>query len=150
MFKEFKKVILRGNVMDIVVGIIIGVAFITVVSSLVSDLIFPPLSLLFGGLDFDNMFLILSNGTPAGPYATLTEAQTAGAITLNYGSFIATVVSFAIIAFITFLMARDVSRKRKKKEKASAEMTTKECPYCFSTVPIKAVRCAHCTSELKS
>ncbi len=150
MFKGFKKVILRGNVMDIVVGIIIGVAFVTVVSSLVSDLIFPPLSLLFGGLDFDSMFLVLSNGIPAGPYDTLTEAQTAGAITLNYGSFIATVISFAIIAFITFLMARDVNRKRKKKEKTLAELTTKECPYCLSMVPIKAVRCAHCTSELKS
>lgn len=148
MFKEFKEFALRGNVIDMAVGIIIGGAFGTIVKSLVNDVIMPPIGLLLGGVDFANLFALLKAGSPAGPYAALAEAQEAGAVTINYGLFLNNVVSFLIVALVMFLLIRGMNRIAKEKEAPPAEPTTKECPHCLSTVPIKATRCAHCTSEL--
>jgi large conductance mechanosensitive channel len=149
MLKEFKEFVLRGNVLDMAVGIIIGAAFGTIVASLVNDVIMPPIGLLLGGVDFANLFILLKAGSPAAPYASLAEAQAAGAVTINYGVFINSVVSFLIVAFVVFLLIRTINRLRREEEEAPPEEpTTKECPYCLSTIPIKATRCAHCTSEL--
>jgi large conductance mechanosensitive channel len=148
MLKEFKEFVLRGNVMDMAVGIIIGAAFGTIVASLVSDIIMPPIGLLLGGVDFSNLFILLKAGSPAAPYASLADAQAAGAVTINYGVFINAVVSFLIVAFVIFLLIRSINRLRWEEEAPPAEPTTKECPFCLSTIPIKATRCAHCTSEL--
>ncbi len=145
--KEFKEFALRGNVIDMAVGIIIGAAFGTIVKSLVDDVIMPPIGLALGGVDFANFFALLKAGSPAGPYASLADAQAAGAVTVNYGAFINNVVSFLIVAFVMFLLIRGINRLQREEE-APAEPTTKECPYCLSTIPIKATRCAHCTSEL--
>jgi large conductance mechanosensitive channel len=148
MLKEFKEFALRGNVVDMAVGIIIGAAFGTIVKSLVDDVIMPPIGLLLGGLDFANFFILLKAGSPPGPYASLAEAQEAGAVTVNYGVFTNAVVSFLIIAFVVFLIVRSINRMRREEEAPPAEPTTKECPYCLSTIPIGATRCAYCTSEL--
>jgi len=148
MLKEFKEFAMRGNVVDMAVGIIIGAAFGTIVSSLVSEIIMPPIGLLLGRVNFTNLFLVLKEGAITGPYTALTEAQEAGAVTLNYGLFINTVVSFIIIAFTAFLLIRTMNSLIHKEEVKSAEPTNKECPFCFSTIPIKATRCPHCTSEL--
>lgn len=148
MLKEFKEFALRGNVVDMAVGIIIGAAFGAIVTSLVNDVIMPPIGLLLGGVDFTNIYLLLRPGDPAAPYASLAEAQAAGAVTINYGAFLNTVISFLIVAFVVFLLVRAVNRLRREEEAPPAEPTTKECPYCLSTVPIKATRCAYCTSEL--
>jgi large conductance mechanosensitive channel len=148
MLKEFKEFVLRGNVLDMAVGIIIGAAFGTIVASLVNDVIMPPIGLLLGGVDFANLFILLKAGSPAAPYASLAEAQAAGAVTINYGVFINSVVSFLIVAFVVFLLIRTINRLRREEEAPPEEPTTKECPYCLSTIPIKATRCAHCTSEL--
>ena len=148
MLKEFKEFTLRGNVVDMAVGIIIGAAFGTIVKSLVDDIIMPPIGLLLGGVDFSNLFILLKAGSPAAPYASLADAQAAGAVTINYGLFINAVVSFLIVAFVIFLLIRNINRLRREEEAPPAEPTTKECPYCLSTIPIKATRCAHCTSEL--
>jgi large conductance mechanosensitive channel len=148
MLKEFKEFALRGNVIDMAVGIIIGAAFGTIVKSLVDDVIMPPIGLLLGGVDFSNLFALLKAGSPAGPYASLADAQAAGAVTINYGLLINNVVSFLIVAFVMFLLIRGMNRMQREEEAPPAEPTTKECPYCFSTIPIKATRCAHCTSEL--
>lgn len=151
MFKEFKEFAMRGNVVDMAVGIIIGAAFGTIIKSLVSDIIMPPIGLLLGNVDFSDLFLVLKQGaTDAGPYATLVDAQTAGAVTLNYGVFINTIISFLIIAFAVFLLIRNINRLKKKEEETKAEPVVKECPYCLSTIAIKATRCAYCTAELKS
>ncbi len=149
MFKEFKEFALRGSVLDMAVGIIIGAAFGTVVSSLVSDILMPPIGLLLGHVDFGNLFVVLAHGTTPAPYASLAAAQQAGAVTLNYGQFINKIISLLIVAFALFLVIRSMNRLTKKAEAAPAEPTTKECPHCFTTIPIKAVRCPHCTSELK-
>lgn len=148
MLKEFKEFILRGNVVDMAVGIIIGAAFGTIVTSLVNDVIMPPIGLLLGGVDFTNLFILLKAGSPAAPYASLADAQAAGAVTINYGLFINAVVSFLIVALVMFLLIRSINRLRREEEAPPAEPTTKECPYCLSSIPIKATRCAHCTSEL--
>jgi large conductance mechanosensitive channel len=148
MLKEFKEFALRGNVVDMAVGIIVGAAFGTIVKSLVDDVIMPPIGLLLGGVDFTSFFALLKAGSPAGPYASLADAQAAGAVTINYGVFINGVISFLIVAFVMFLLIRSVNQLQKEEEAPSAEPTTKECPYCLSTIPIKATRCAHCTSEL--
>jgi large conductance mechanosensitive channel len=148
MLKEFKEFILRGNVLDMAVGIIIGAAFGTIVTSLVNDVIMPPIGLLLGGVDFANLFVLLKAGSPAAPYASLADAQAAGAVTINYGVFINAVISFLIVAFVIFLLIRSINRLRREEEAPPPEPTTKECPYCLSTIPIKATRCAHCTSEL--
>ena len=148
MLKEFKEFALRGNVIDMAVGIIVGAAFGTIVKSLVDDVIMPPVGLLLGGVDFTNFFILLKAGSPPGPYASLADAQATGAVTINYGVFVNNVISFLIVAIVMFLLIRSINRLQREKETPPAEPTTKECPYCLSTVPIKATRCAHCTSEL--
>ncbi len=150
MGKDFKEFILRGNVVDLAVGVIIGAAFGTIVSSLVSDVIMPPIGLVLGNVDFSNLFLVMKEGgKAAGPYASLADAQAAGAVTLNYGLFITKVVSFLIVAFVVFLMVRAVAKVRRKEE-VPAPVTTKACPYCTTNIPLKATRCPNCTSELKA
>jgi large conductance mechanosensitive channel len=148
MLKEFKEFVLRGNVVDMAVGIIIGAAFGTIVASLVGDIIMPPIGLLLGGVDFANFFILLKVGSPAAPYASLADAQAAGAVTINYGVFINAVVSFLVVALVMFLLIRSINRLKREEEAPLAEPTTKECPFCLSTIPIKATRCAYCTSEL--
>ena len=148
MVKEFKEFAVRGNVVDMAVGIIIGAAFGTIVKSLVSDVIMPPIGLLLGNVDFSNLFIIIKQGTASGPFLTIAEAQKAGAVTLNYGVFINTIISFLIVAFAVFILVRGINKMKREEEPPPAEPTTKECTYCFSTIPIKATRCAFCTSEL--
>ena len=148
MLKDFKAFVLRGNVMDLAVGVILGAAFGTIVKSLVNDVIMPPIGLLLGGVDFSNLYLLLKAGSPTPPYASLADAQAAGAVTVNYGIFINAIVSFLIVAFVIFLLVRSINRMTQKEEAAPAEPSTKECPYCLSTIPIKAIRCAQCTSDL--
>lgn len=150
MFKEFKEFAMRGNVVDMAVGIIIGAAFGTIVKSMVEDVIMPPIGLLLGSVDFSNLFLTLKDGTTAGPYMTLAQAQAASAVTINYGVFANTVISFVIVAFCVFLLIRGMNQLKRLEEQPAADPTTKECPYCFSTISIKATRCANCTSELPS
>jgi large conductance mechanosensitive channel len=150
MFKEFKEFAIRGNVVDMAVGIIVGAAFGTIVKSLVSDIIMPPIGLLLGSVDFSNLFIVLKHGAQIGPYTTLAEASGAGAVTLNYGVFADTIISFLIVAFAVFLLVRAVNRLKRQEAAPPAVPTTKECPFCLSVVPLKAVRCPHCTSELKA
>jgi large conductance mechanosensitive channel len=146
MLKEFKEFIMRGNVIDMAVGIIIGAAFGTIIKSLVDDVIMPPIGLLLGKVDFSNLFLVIREGKVAGAFETLAAAKAAGAVTINYGLFINTIISFLIVASAVFMLIRSVN---KLKREAPPEVTTKECPYCLSAIPIKATRCAHCTSEIK-
>jgi large conductance mechanosensitive channel len=151
MLKEFKEFAMRGNVVDMAVGIIIGAAFGTIVTSLVADVLMPPIGLLLGNIDFANLFIVLKEGTKAsGPYVSLAAAKAAGAVTINYGLFINTVISFLIVAFAVFLLIRSINRLKRQGEAPPAVPATKECPYCISMVPIKATRCSHCTSELKA
>jgi large conductance mechanosensitive channel len=147
MFKEFKEFAMRGNVVDMAVGIVIGVAFGGIVNSFVADVIMPPIGLVLGSVDFSSLFLVLKEGKVAGPYESLAIAKAAGAVTLNYGVFFNTIISFLIITLAVFLLIRNINRM-KKKEEAPAPVT-KECPYCLLAIPVKAVRCPHCTSELK-
>jgi large conductance mechanosensitive channel len=148
MFKDFKEFVMRGNVVDMAVGIIIGVAFGAVVKSLVADVIMPPIGLLLGNVDFSNLFITLKAGKVAGPYLSLASAKSAGAVTLNFGVFINTVVSFVIVAFSVFILVRGINRMRREKEEPPPIPDTKACPYCLSEIPLKASRCPHCTSEL--
>lgn len=148
MLNEFKKFAMRGNVVDMAVGIIIGAAFGNIVKSLVSDIIMPPIGLLLGNVDFSDLFITLKSAPTDGTFATVAEAQKAGAITLNYGLFINTVISFVIVAFTVFLLIRGLNRLKRQEETPPAEPTTKECPLCYSTISIKATRCPNCTSEL--
>lgn len=148
MWKEFKEFAMRGNVIDMAVGIIIGAAFGTIVKSLVSDIIMPPIGLLLGNVDFSNLFLTIKEGAIAGPYATVDAAQKAGAVTLNYGVFINTVISFLIVAFSIFIIIKSLNKMKKKQEEAPAQPTTKDCPYCFEKISVSAKRCPHCTSQL--
>jgi len=150
MFKEFKEFAMRGNVVDMAVGIIIGAAFGTIVKSLVDDIIMPPIGLLLGNVDFSNLFIVLKDAAAGGTFASLADAQKAGAVTLNYGMFINTVISFLIVAFAVFLLIRGLNKLKREEEAPPEEPTTKECPRCLSTIPIKATRCAHCTSELEA
>lgn len=143
MLKEFKEFIMRGNVLDLAIAVVIGGAFGKIVTSFVNDIIMPPIGLLLGNVDFANLFINMS-GTP---YKSLAEAQEAGAPTLNYGLFLNTVIDFVIVAFVIFLVVRTANRLQKSKE-APAEPTTKDCPFCLSSIPIKATRCPHCTSQL--
>lgn len=146
MFKEFKAFLMRGNVLDLAIGIIIGGAFGTIVKSLVDDVLMPPIGLALGNVDFANLFLLLQPGTKAAPpYTTLAEANAAGAVTINYGQFINNVVAFIIIAFAVFLIVRAANRL--KPQEAAA--TTKDCPYCRMAIPTEATRCPHCTTELR-
>jgi large conductance mechanosensitive channel len=149
MFKEFKEFAMKGSMVDMAVGIIIGAAFGTIISSLVADIIMPPIGLLLGNVDFANLFVLLKEGKVPGPYGSLAIAKAAGAVTLNYGVFINTIVSFLIVAFSVFLIVRNINKLRRQEEASPTVPTTKECPYCLSVIPIKAVKCGHCTSELK-
>ena len=145
MFKEFKEFIMRGNVMDLAIGIVIGAAFGKIVTSFVSDILMPPIGLALGKVDFSNLYINLS-GTH---YDTLKAAKDAGAVTINYGLFLGVVIDFIIVAFAIFLVIRMVNRMRRKKE-GEPEATTKECTFCLSSIPINAIKCAHCTSDLKT
>ncbi|MGB8993458.1 MAG: large-conductance mechanosensitive channel protein MscL [Desulfobaccales bacterium] len=147
MFKDFKEFAMRGNVVDMAVGIIIGAAFGTVIKSLVADVLMPPIGLLLGDVDFTNLFITLKAGKMAGPYASLAAARAAGAVTLNLGVFINTVVSFVIVAYAVFLVVRGVNRLHREQE-APAAPDTRECPYCLSAIPLRATRCPNCTSAL--
>lgn len=148
MLKEFKEFAMRGNVVDMAVGIVIGAAFGAIVKSLVDDILMPVLGLFLGDVDFINLFVVLREGGVPGPYGTLALAQEAGAVTLNYGLFINTIVSFLIVAFAIFLLIRGINRMKQEEQAPPAEPTTKVCPYCFSEIAIKATRCPNCTSEL--
>lgn len=150
MLKEFREFAMRGNVVDMAVGIIIGGAFGTIVKSMVDDVLMPPIGLLLGGVDFSNFFIVLHAGKVVGPYASLAAAKAAGAVTLNYGMFLNTVISFLIVAFAVFMLIRTINRLRRQQETAPAAPTTKDCPYCASSISIKASRCPHCTSQLSA
>ncbi len=148
MLKEFKEFAMRGNVVDMAVGIIIGGAFGTIVKSLVSDVLMPPIGLLLGGVDFSDLFITLKDGATAGPYLTLAMAQKAGAVTLSYGLFMNSVISFLIVAFAVFLLIKALNKLKREEEAPEEAPTTKECAYCCSTIAIQATRCPNCTSEL--
>jgi large conductance mechanosensitive channel len=148
MLKEFKAFAMRGNVLDLAVGIIIGGAFGTIVKSLVDDVIMPPIGLALGNVDFTNLFVLLKEGAKApAPYSTLAEAQAAGAVTVNYGLFVNSIITFLIIAFAVFLIVRAANRM---KPPEAASPSTKDCPYCRMAIPVGATRCPECTSELKA
>ncbi len=147
MLKEFKEFAMRGNVVDMAVGIIIGAAFGAIVKSLVDDVLMPPIGLVLGNVDFSNLFWVVKEGAAAAPYASLTAAQEAGAVTINYGVFINAVISFLIVAFAVFLLIRAINRLKREDESPAAP-TTKACPFCDSSISIKAKRCPSCTSEL--
>jgi large conductance mechanosensitive channel len=146
MLEEFKKFIMRGNVVDMAVGIIIGAAFATVIQSLVNDIIMPPIGMLLGGVDFTNLFITLGRGS----YESLAAAQEAGAATINYGLFINNLISFLIVGFAVFLLIKAVNRLEPEEEEAPAEPTTKKCPECLSEIPMEARRCAFCTTVLET
>ena len=148
MFKDFKEFAMRGNVVDMAVGIVIGAAFGTIVKSFVADVLMPPIGLLLGNVDFSNFFVTLQQGAKApGPYGSLAAAKAAGAVTLNYGFFINTLISFLIIAFSVFLLVKALNRM-KRKEVEATEPTSRECPFCLSLIPVKSSRCPHCTSQV--
>lgn len=150
MLKEFKEFAMRGNVLDMAVGIIIGVAFGAIVKSLVDGVIMPPIGLLLGNVDFANLFLVLKDGPElAAPYASLIEAQTAGAVTVDYGVFVNNVVNFLIVAFAVFLLIRSMNRLKRKEEAPAPAPTNRECPFCLSAIPIRASRCPFCTSQVE-
>jgi large conductance mechanosensitive channel len=144
MLKEFKEFAMKGNVLDLAVGFIIGAAFGKIVTSLVADIIMPPIGLILGKVDFSGLFVSLSGKS----YATLAEAKTAGAPTLNYGIFLNNIVDFVIVAFAVFLIVQMVNKWNKPAPVPAA--TAKECPYCASSIPLKATRCPNCTSELRA
>jgi large conductance mechanosensitive channel len=146
MLKDFKEFIARGNAFDLAVGVIIGAAFGGIVTSLVNDVIMPPIGVLLGGIDFSNFFISLK-GTAL---PSLAAAKAAGAPVIAYGAFLNTVINFVIVAFVIFMLVRGVNRLKKQPPAPEAVPTTKECPLCLSTIPIKATRCAHCTSELRA
>ncbi len=151
LLTDFKAFIMRGNVVDMAVGIIIGAAFGAIVSSIVKDVIMPPVGLILGNIDFSNLAVVIREGSTPGPYASIAAAQAAGAVTINYGLFINTVISFLIIALVVFfLIIRPLATLQAKTMKAPTAPTTKDCPYCATAIPIKATRCPNCTSELNS
>ena len=151
MLKEFKEFAMKGSVLDMAIGIVIGGAFSPIVKSLVDDILMPPIGMLLGGVDFSNMFLTLRQGAEAaGPYETVAAAQEAGAVTVNYGVFINTVITFLIVAFAIFMMVKSINRWKREEEAPPAEPTTKKCGYCDTEIPIAATRCPNCTSELKA
>jgi large conductance mechanosensitive channel len=147
MLKEFKEFAIKGNAVDMAVGVIIGAAFGGIVASLVKDIIMPPLSLLIGGLDFSNKFVVLRDAPGGAVFKTAADAAKAGAITWNYGNFVTLIVNFLIVAFCVFLLLRALNKMKRPKPGAAAPVS-KECPFCAMTIPIKATRCPHCTSEM--
>jgi large conductance mechanosensitive channel len=146
MFREFREFAMRGNVVDLAVGIIIGAAFGKIVTSLVNDIVMPPVGLLLGRVDFSSLFINLSGQ----PYASLAEAKAAGAPTINYGVFLNSVIDFVIVAFAIFLLVRFINRLSRQPEVTPAAPTTRECPFCVSSIPLRATRCPQCTSTLQS
>jgi len=149
VIKEFKEFAIKGNVMDMAVGIIIGAAFGTFVKSLVDDVLMPPFGLLLGNVDLSNLFVVLKDGAKAlGEYATLADAKADGAVTINYGLFINSIISFVIVAFALFLLIKTMNRLKREQPAPAAAPTTKNCPHCFSTIHIKAVRCPNCTAQI--
>ena len=146
MLKDFKEFIMRGNAVSMAVGVIIGIAFGGIINSLVNDILMPPVGLLLGKVDFSNLFVVLKEGATSGPYLSLSAAKEAGAVTLNYGTFIITIINFLIIAIVLFFIIKAVNRLIKKKE---VKPSTKDCPFCFTLINVKATRCPNCTSELK-
>ena len=149
MLKDFKEFAMRGNVVDLAVGVIIGAAFGKIVDSLVKDIIMPPIGMLLGNVDFTNWFAVLKVGTKSpGPYETLKAAQDAGAITLNFGLFFNVVISFLIVAFSVFILVRALNKLKREEAAPEAEPTTNDCSFCFSPIPLKATRCPCCTSQL--
>lgn len=153
LLNEFKKFAMRGNVIDMAVGIIIGAAFGKIVDSLVKDVIMPPIGLLLGKVDFTNLFVVLKSGVTPAPYPSLSAAQAAGAVTLNLGLFANAVISFLIVAFAVFILIKalnELQAKMEAKEQKEVKITTKVCPFCCSEIAINATRCPHCTSELQA
>jgi len=150
MFKEFREFAMRGNVVDMAVGIIIGAAFGGIVSSLVNDVLMPPIGLLLGNVDFSNVFVVLKGNVPPGGFPSVGAAKAAGAVTMNVGLFINTIINFVIVAFAVFMLIRGINSLKRKQEAAPAVPTTKECPFCASTIPIKARKCPHCTSAVEA
>ena len=148
MWQEFKKFAVKGNALDMAVGIIIGAAFGTIVSSMVGDIIMPPIGLILGNIDFKNLFIIIKHGTQPGDYPTIEAAQQLGAVTINYGRFINNIVTFLIVSFSVFMLIKLIGSFKKAEEPASAP-PTKECPYCTTKIPVKAIKCPSCTSDLK-
>lgn len=148
MLKEFKAFAMRGNVIDMAVGIIIGASFGTIVKSLVDDVIMPPIGLLLGNVDFSDLFIVLREGTAPGPYLTVAAAKEVGAVTLNYGQFVNNVVSFIIVAFAVFMLVRSLNKLKREEAPKKEEAVVKDCPRCFTTISIKATRCPNCTSDL--
>ena len=148
MWQDFKAFVMRGNVMDLAVGVIIGAAFGAVVKSLVDDVIMPPVGLALGNVDFKDLFVVLKGGATPGPYASLADAQAAGAVTVNYGAFGNAIVAFLIVAFAVFLVVRAANRI--SPPEAAAAPSTKDCPYCRMPIPVGATRCPQCTSELRA
>lgn len=149
MIKEFKEFAMKGNVVDLAVGLVLGAAFGAIVKSLVDDIIMPPIGLLLGKVDFSNLFVVIREGTTPPPYNTVSLAREAGAVTLNIGVFINVIISFVIVAFAMFMIIKAMNRMKKEPPKPEAVPTTKECPFCLSTVPLKATKCPFCTSDLK-
>ncbi len=150
MLKDFKEFALRGNVVDMAVGIIIGAAFGTVVKSLVSDVLTPPLGLLMGDVDFSNLFMTLKEGTTPGPYPTLEQAQEAGAVVISWGIFVDNVVAFLIVALAMFFVVRAMVRLKRKEEGPPPPPTARDCPHCMMSIPLKATRCGHCTATVEA
>ncbi len=150
MLKEFKEFAMKGNMLDMATGIVIGAAFGTIIKSLVADVIMPPIGMLLGGVDFSNLYVVLKEGAEAvAANATLAEAQAAGAVTLNYGNFVNTIISFLIIAFAIFMLLRSFNKMKREEEAApAAAPTTKDCALCLTTIPIKATKCAACGSDV--
>ena len=148
MFKEFKTFVMRGNVLDLAVAVVIGAAFGVIVTSLVNDVVMPPVGLALGDVDFSQLYVLLKEGTPAAPYATLAAAQEAGAVTMNYGAFLNTLIQFLIIALAIFMVVRTANRLNPPSP-VPAPAPTKDCTFCHSSIPEKATRCPNCTSQLK-
>lgn len=150
MLDEFKQFAIKGNALDLAVGVILGTSFTTIVNSLVKDVIMPPIGLLLGSVDFANLFATLKEGNPPGPYSSLAAAQTAGAVTINYGVFLNAVVSFVLVALVLFFVVKGANQLKREvtPAKPAGKPTTKLCPYCQTDIPIKATRCPHCTSQL--
>ena len=146
MLNEFKEFIARGNVVDLAVGVIIGGAFGKIVDSLVNDVVMPPIGRLLGGVDFSNLFINLSGQA----VSSVAAAKAAGAPTLNYGIFLNALINFLIIAFVIFMLVRTINQLKREAPAPAAAPTTKDCPYCLSTMPLKATRCPHCTSEVRA
>ena len=150
MLKDFKEFAMRGNVVDMAVGIIIGAAFGAIVNSLVADIIMPPIGMLLSNFDFSNLFMVLKEGKTPGPYVSLANAKAAGAVSINYGLFVNVIINFIIVAFIVFLLIRNINKLKRQEQAATPPITSKECPFCVTMIPMKATRCPHCTSELKT